>query len=224
MLRASMRRLRPSLALAVAGLASALASGCGHNIGDPCATNVDCSPLGNRFCDVSSPGGYCTVEGCAKPLVNGVPTDSCPSEAVCIRFFSQIGSEPCTLATAATDCRPDERCLCDCTDPNNATNCLPPIVLTDADGGVSTTCDQSAQGTPTTAVAHCAPEASEHRDCEKKCSSDSDCRTPDYECRATGTNGAEPVPTTFANLTAPDGTVVMVPVGDAARFCVQKAH
>ena len=32
-------------------------SGCGHKIGDSCGQNVDCSPLGDRFCDIASPGG-----------------------------------------------------------------------------------------------------------------------------------------------------------------------
>jgi hypothetical protein len=211
----------PSFALT---LALAALAGCGHNVGDSCVTNVDCSPLGDRFCDVSAPGGYCTVQGCDKPLVNGVYTDSCPSEAVCIRFFQQVASEPCTFATALTDCHPDERCLCDCSDPNDPTRCLSPIVLSVNGSDVTTTCDQSAQGMPAAAAAHCAPESSELRDCEKRCDSDSDCRTPDYECRATGTHGAIPVPTSFAPLTLPDGGVIEIPTGDAAKFCVQKAH
>ena len=41
-----------------------MASACARTIGDDCTTNVQCSALGDRFCDLSSPGGYCTVEGC----------------------------------------------------------------------------------------------------------------------------------------------------------------
>ena len=42
--------------------------------------------------------------------------------------------------------------------------------------------------------AHCAPESTERRWCQKTCSIDSDCRAG-YECRSTGTLGGEPVPT-----------------------------
>ena len=32
-----------------------LVAGCGAKIGDSCRTNIDCSPLGDRFCDLASP-------------------------------------------------------------------------------------------------------------------------------------------------------------------------
>jgi hypothetical protein len=59
-------------------LALALAA-CGRSIGDDCETNVQCDPQGARQCDLSQPGGYCTVEGC--------DISSCPDDAVCVRFF-----------------------------------------------------------------------------------------------------------------------------------------
>ena len=40
-----------------AALVAILASGCGHKIGDSCQTNVDCSALGDRFCDIASTDG-----------------------------------------------------------------------------------------------------------------------------------------------------------------------
>ncbi len=137
-------------------------SACGKKIGDECKQNVDCDPLGTRFCDVSQPHGYCTIEGCEE--------GSCPDEAVCVRFYTPDRSQECTflpeLPNSQSDCRPDQRCVCDST----------------ADGAC-------------TSEAHCAPEASERRWCMKKCSSDSKCRGEEYECRSTGTLGALPVPT-----------------------------
>ena len=32
--------------------------GCSRTIGDACISNVECSALGDRYCDVASPGGY----------------------------------------------------------------------------------------------------------------------------------------------------------------------
>jgi len=147
-------------------VAAILAAGCGHSIGDSCSNNVDCDPTGLRFCDTAPLGGYCTIDGC--------DVGTCPSEAVCIRFFTPIANEPCSSVKSfpANGCRVDERCVC-----NSSTN------------GV---CDQSladAMGND----GHCAPESSERRWCQKGCSSDGDCR-PGYVCRSTGTLGAEPVP------------------------------
>ena len=53
-------------------------------------------------------------------------------------------------------------------------------------------CDQSPTGA-CNGPAHCAPENSERRWCMKKCSHNHDCRNL-YECRSTGTYGAEPIP------------------------------
>src|SRR5687767_8807844 len=56
------------------------AIGCGSEIGDECVVSSDCSPSGDRFCDISSRGGYCTVQGC--------DFNTCPGEATCVRFFT----------------------------------------------------------------------------------------------------------------------------------------
>jgi hypothetical protein len=149
------------LVLTVAICVLAAASGCGKNIGDPCVTNVDCSTAGDRFCDRASPGGYCTVEGC--------DTGTCPTDdAVCIRFFTPVLTRPCTftLTSMQSECRVDERCVCD--------HLLGPSYC------------ENDQG-------HCAPEASERRWCMDKCNSDGDCRDG-YICRGTGTLGADVVP------------------------------
>jgi len=138
-------------------VAMLLIAGCGHNIGDSCQTNVDCSPQGDRFCDRAPPGGYCTQENC--------DINSCPGNSVCIRFFTPL-NEPCRPSDSPTICKSDERCVCDQT---TSAGCVD-------DKG------------------HCAPSSSEHRWCQARCSSDGDCRSG-YQCRQTGTFGAEAVPT-----------------------------
>jgi len=163
-----------------------LVAGCGAKIGDSCTTNIDCSPLGDRFCDLASLSGYCTQADCT--------TTSCPSEAVCIRFFTPIVDEACDTSKepipfSRADCPDvDDRCVCDTT-----------VVDKSAPGGV--TCVNSA--------GHCAPSSTERHWCMRSCSSDSDCREG-YECRQTGTFGAEPLPA-FNNG-----------FGTPAKFCAPK--
>lgn len=99
---------------ALAGLTFAaallsLGSGCARSIGDGCTVNVECSPLGDRFCDTAQPGGYCTVEGC--------DYNTCPDGAACIRFFSLLRNGPtcqpgCTPGSAGC-CSPGQLCLQD---------------------------------------------------------------------------------------------------------------
>ena len=52
--------------------------GCSPKIGDECATALDCSALGDRLCDTTQPGGYCTIFNCEP--------DTCPEEAACVAF------------------------------------------------------------------------------------------------------------------------------------------
>jgi hypothetical protein len=102
----------PTLSALLCGLA-ALAAGCGHNVGDSCTSNVDCSPAGDRICDTAQLSGYCTVEGC--------DLTTCPSESACIRFFSAgFLSRTCNPATEGIananvtpthDCGAGEMCL-----------------------------------------------------------------------------------------------------------------
>jgi hypothetical protein len=155
-----------------------LVAGCGAKIGDSCKSNIDCSPLGDRFCDTAPANGYCTQEDCG-------PT-SCPSEAVCIRFFTPTG-QTCTydptIPFSRADCPDvDDRCVCDMSDANN-----------DCAGNRG----------------HCAPSTTERHWCERACSTNSDCRDG-YECRRTGTYGAEPLPS-FSNG-----------YGTPAMFCAPK--
>jgi hypothetical protein len=82
-------------------LLALLSPACGKEIGDPCTTNVDCQQDGTRDCDLSQPGGYCTVNGCDEK--------SCPSEAVCIRVFPyEIKGATCSVDS---DCTSNGLCL-----------------------------------------------------------------------------------------------------------------
>jgi hypothetical protein len=63
-------------------LALALLGGCTPEIGDKCVLSTDCSTRGDRLCDTSQPGGYCTQFICTK--------NSCPNEAACVLFGSAV--------------------------------------------------------------------------------------------------------------------------------------
>jgi hypothetical protein len=179
------------------------AFGCSHNIGDTCQTNVDCLFDGTRFCDTSSPDGqgYCTIEGCE--------FNTCPGEAVCIRFLTPVLDEPCTIPPplagangkpqpqplGQADCpHVDDRCVCDSA---SGGVCAPPTPVMSP---------PSPSPSPHVGNGHCAPETSERRWCQLHCSSNGDCRSG-YECRPTGTLGAEPIPT------------LETPAGEPTSFC-----
>jgi hypothetical protein len=107
-MRASMP-VRVAIFSLCALLGVALAA-CGTEIGDSCLTHSDCSPNGDRICDLSQLDGYCTVLGC--------DYDTCPSEAVCVRFFvGQFTNKTCDPVTEdfpssdeTDDCSLDEVC------------------------------------------------------------------------------------------------------------------
>ena len=90
-----------------------LIAGCSNQIGTSCASNVDCSPLGDRVCLTAQLDGYCTIEGC--------DVGTCPDEAVCIRTFpaSYLSTicDPGTedsldpSVTPTNDCTRTEICL-----------------------------------------------------------------------------------------------------------------
>lgn len=62
--------------------AALLVGGCTPEIGDKCVLSTDCSTRGDRLCDTSQPGGYCTQFNCSK--------NSCPNEAACVLFNAAI--------------------------------------------------------------------------------------------------------------------------------------
>jgi hypothetical protein len=82
-------------------LLALLTPACGKDIGDSCSTNVDCAQNGTRDCDLSQPGGYCTVNGCDEK--------SCPSGSVCIRIFPYNYSG--ATCSADANCPSDHLCL-----------------------------------------------------------------------------------------------------------------
>lgn len=71
-------------AVAVLGWGS---MGCSPQIGSSCTLSTDCSSQGDRVCDTSQPGGYCTILNCN--------SFSCPDHAVCVAFESTLpGCDP----------------------------------------------------------------------------------------------------------------------------------
>jgi hypothetical protein len=101
---------RPVLLLVGLALCALTLGACGHDIGDDCRSSADCDPNGTRACDLSQPGGYCTIVGCDEK--------SCPSDSWCIRYFpEQYLTATCTPApldaTGPFDegCNADELCL-----------------------------------------------------------------------------------------------------------------
>jgi hypothetical protein len=82
-------------------------AGCGKEIGDACIVSSDCSPNGDRQCvDPGSNEGYCTIQGC--------DFDTCPEEAVCVRFFTgTFSNRPCDPIeenNTQDNCSLDELC------------------------------------------------------------------------------------------------------------------
>jgi len=72
-----MPRLAEKLLLLVA--IAAAHAGCKPKIGDDCKISTDCSAAGDRLCDITAPGGYCTVFSCEP--------GTCPEgESLCVEF------------------------------------------------------------------------------------------------------------------------------------------
>ena len=75
---------RAKVALAGIALVQSLAFGlgCTPSIGDKCVLSTDCSLRGDRLCDTSEPGGYCTIFNCRGNL--------CPDTAACVLFNANV--------------------------------------------------------------------------------------------------------------------------------------
>ena len=141
------------------------ALGCGREIGDECQTAAECNPNGSRQCDVSQPGGYCTITGCDEK--------SCPEEAVCIRYFpTEFLTLPCNS----------------CCEDRPAGSPLPPGC---AEQGITCPDPPLDECTADQICLErvCAPRSTERRFCAKGCGSNDDCRGG-YECRLAGTRGS----------------------------------
>ena len=75
-----MPRLPEKMLLVVALLT--VAFGCKPKVGDDCRISTDCSAAGDRLCDITEPGGYCTVFNCEP--------GTCPEdESLCVEFGSE---------------------------------------------------------------------------------------------------------------------------------------
>ena len=165
---------------------------CGRKIGDGCASSADCDPTGGtRTCDLSQPGGYCILEGC--------DARSCPSEAICVRFFP----EALLMQTPTNTCAPP-------VSPDPATSCDGGIGG-ETDGGTLTASACAADAvclacSPEQCCAHgtgiCARLSWEKRDCVLACASNGDCRAG-YVCTPTGTGGAVALTLNLDPATAP---------------------
>ncbi len=57
-----------------------LGAACSPDIGDDCVVSTDCSSVGDRLCDTSQPGGYCTIFNCEP--------DTCPDDSLCVSFHN----------------------------------------------------------------------------------------------------------------------------------------
>jgi hypothetical protein len=55
-----------------------LVAACAPKLGDDCNNSLECSAIGDRYCDISQPGGYCTIQNCEP--------GACGDEGVCVRF------------------------------------------------------------------------------------------------------------------------------------------
>jgi hypothetical protein len=95
------------------GLLALFAVACSPEIGDDCATALDCSASGTRLCDMTQRGGYCTLEGCEE--------NTCPEEAVCVQFgrrfegqsIERLARTFCMLkCDSRSDCRTDDGYSC----------------------------------------------------------------------------------------------------------------
>ncbi len=66
------------------------------HIGDGCGNSTDCSVTGERQCDLSQPGGYCTIFAC--------DPDTCP-EGACVewRFIPSRTAETWCMKTCGSN-------------------------------------------------------------------------------------------------------------------------
>ncbi len=78
-------------------------TGCRFHVGDSCGSSIDCSRTGELQCDLSQPGGYCTVFAC--------DADTCP-EGACVewRFIPSRTADTWCMKTCddTRDCRRSE--------------------------------------------------------------------------------------------------------------------
>lgn len=77
------------------------ASACNPAVGDECQSNLECDTSTDSVCDVTVPGGYCTVADC---VPNG-----CPDDSVCVEF-DDVTSNCMEACLKDGDCRDTHVC------------------------------------------------------------------------------------------------------------------
>jgi len=91
--------------LVICGVGAALALGCTPKIGDECTVSTNCSTAGDRLCDITQPGGYCTVFNCEP--------GSCPADSACVNFGTSLSVIPdVPECTPSQDNSPYQRSFC----------------------------------------------------------------------------------------------------------------
>jgi hypothetical protein len=180
-------------------------SACGHDIGDSCKTAADCDPNGTRTCDLSQPGGYCTMAGC--------DDKSCPSGAVCIRYFPENSIQ-------MNDAK--KTCNVDCEDIGGDDAGVGSVDA-GADGGV---CPQG----PTNDCAAdelclnsgvCAKRSFETHACAYTCGGNGDCRGG-YDCWPVASTGISEA--TMMSVAHSPGMMLLAQSPTAvAKVCAPKA-
>ena len=143
----------------------ALLPACKNKIGDECLRAIDCSPRGERQCDLSNSPfdnkreGECTIENCS--------LGACPKEGICVKVYSSkflsVACDPEAEDLAEDPTNPDH--LVDDCDPDEI--CLPEGL--------------------------CADEITARTSCRLECKKDSDCRG-NYRCTEIGSDGVYVAP------------------------------
>jgi hypothetical protein len=147
------------IATVLFALVLASVAGCGHDIGDECRTSADCDPNGTRACDLSQPGGYCTIAGCDE--------NSCPEDSACLLSFPEQ-----YLSTPKCDAACEDVCPVLNQDGEPKKDAEGHIVV-QSNCTADELCLNSGQ---------CARRSFLQRACVKTCSGNDDCRGG-YQCR-----------------------------------------
>ncbi len=114
------------------------AAGCKPKIGDACQISTDCSAAGDRLCDITARGGYCTVYNCEP--------GACPEdESLCIQFawessracVDQTSPSPYARSFCMASCESDSDCRAEyiCADLSNPETNPYGALLIDRDRG-----------------------------------------------------------------------------------------
>jgi hypothetical protein len=166
---------------------AAVAAGCKPEIGDDCRLSTDCSAAGDRLCDITAPGGYCTVYNCEP--------GTCPEdESLCVEFGAQRSPieacvdkqspSPYARAFCMATCEEDSDCrdgyVCIDLRKDNDWNAL----LIDRDRG------GRACMVPFTATRVDDPETEHSVDFGEVCTSELPAETPDQPAETPDETGA----------------------------------